>query len=187
MSGFNDKPPTARPMLARLASGMGAVLRGLGSEPTAKPVKLSEAEQSAAERVLNGARVLLVDDHVVNRRAMALMLQMQGVVATSAASAEEALDMLAAQPFDVVLMDVYMPDMDGREATRRLRASRGVNRNIPVIAVTASATPKDWAACREAGMTGHVAKPVDAAALLDALLVALAAGKIIHTNAVNAA
>ncbi|MDB5468771.1 MAG: hybrid sensor histidine kinase/response regulator, partial [Caulobacter sp.] len=97
-----------------------------------------------------------------------------GIVPTAAGSAEEALEVLAREPFDVVMMDVYMPDMDGREATRRLRAVAGPNRSTPVIAVTASATAKDWEACLAAGMTGHVAKPIDPAALYAALEQALA-------------
>ncbi|HQR90401.1 MAG TPA: response regulator, partial [Caulobacter sp.] len=93
---------------------------------------------------ITGAQVLVVDDHVVNRRAIELVLQPFGIEATLAESGEQALELLGAKIFDVVLMDVYMPGMDGREATRTLRAGAGLNRETPVIAVTASATPKDW-------------------------------------------
>ncbi|WP_421736256.1 ATP-binding protein [Caulobacter sp.] len=116
-----------------------------------------------------GARVLVVDDHVVNRRAIELVLQPFGVEATLAESGEEALELLGAEVFDAVLMDVYMPGMDGREATRILRAGSGPNRDTPVIAVTASATPKDWEACLAAGMGAHVAKPIDPIELYAAL------------------
>eukprot|EP01035_Chromulina_nebulosa_P036371 gene36371-48991_t len=78
-----------------------------------------------------------------------------GIVPETAASAEEGLERLAHEVFDIVLMDVYMPDMDGREATRRLRAEVGPNQTVPVIAITASATERDWEACRAAGMNGH--------------------------------
>lgn len=116
-----------------------------------------------------GARVLVVDDHVVNRRAIDLVLQPFGVEATLAESGEEALELLKTEVFDAVLMDVYMPGMDGRDATRTLRASSGPNRDTPVIAVTASATPKDWDACLAAGMNAHVAKPIDPLELYAAL------------------
>jgi signal transduction histidine kinase/CheY-like chemotaxis protein len=116
-----------------------------------------------------GARVLVVDDHVVNRRAIDLVLQPFGVEATLAESGEEALELLKTEMFDAVLMDVYMPGMDGRDATRVLRASSGPNRDTPVIAVTASATPKDWDACLAAGMNAHVAKPIDPLELYAAL------------------
>lgn len=129
------------------------------------------AEAKAPEAV--EARVLVIDDHVINRQAVALMLAPLGITPETAASAEEGLERLARERFDVVLMDVYMPDMDGREATRRLRAQAGPNQSVPVIAITASATERDWEACRAAGMTGHVAKPIDPAALYAALDVAL--------------
>jgi signal transduction histidine kinase/ActR/RegA family two-component response regulator len=123
-----------------------------------------------------GARVLVVDDHVVNRRAIDLVLQPFGVEATLAESGEEALELLKAEVFDAVLMDVYMPGMDGRDATRALRAGSGPNRDTPVIAVTASATPKDWDACLAAGMNAHVAKPIDPLELYAALSQVLLSG-----------
>jgi len=121
------------------------------------------------------ARVLVVDDHAVNRQALTLVLAPLGITPVTAASAEEGLELLAREPFDVVLMDVYMPDMDGREATRRLRAAPGPNQAVPVIAITASATERDWEACRAAGMTGHVAKPIEPTQLYAALEAALSA------------
>ncbi len=137
---------------------------------------LSKAEAPAAEAAPDAvsARVLVIDDHVINRQAIALVLAPLGIVPETAASAEEGLERLARETFDVVLMDVYMPDMDGREATRRLRAVAGPNQAVPVIAITASATERDWEACRAAGMTGHVAKPIEPASLFAALDEALA-------------
>ncbi len=135
----------------------------------------AESPTAAAAPEAVAARVLVIDDHSVNRQAIALVLAPLGIVPETAASAEEGLERLALEVFDVVLMDVYMPDMDGREATRRLRALAGPNQTVPVIAITASATERDWEACRAAGMNGHVAKPIDPAALyaaLDKVLVA---------------
>lgn len=136
---------------------------------------LPAAEAPAAARAPDAveARVLVVDDHAVNRQAIALVLAPLGIVPETAASAEEGLERLAHEVFDIVLMDVYMPDMDGREATRRLRAEAGPNQTVPVIAITASATERDWEACSAAGMTGHVAKPIDPAQLYAALDAAL--------------
>jgi len=124
------------------------------------------------------ARVLVVDDHAVNRQAITLVLAPLGIVPQTAASAEDGLDRLAHEVFDVVLMDVYMPDMDGREATRLLRGRAGPNRDVPVIAITASATERDWEACRQAGMTGHVAKPIEPSQLYAALEIALAGAPV---------
>jgi signal transduction histidine kinase/CheY-like chemotaxis protein len=133
-------------------------------------VELAEAPDArAGGAVIEGARVLVVDDHVVNRRAIELVLQSFGIQPTLAESGERALELLHSEVFDVMLMDVYMPGMDGRDATRQLRAAEGPNRDIPVIAVTASATTKDWEACHAAGMNAHVAKPIDPSQLHAAL------------------
>jgi len=138
----------------------------------------AEAEgERAGGAAIDGARVLVVDDHVVNRRAIELVLQSFGIQPTLAESGERALELLGSEIFDVMLMDVYMPGMDGRDATRQLRAGDGPNRDIPVIAVTASATPKDWDACRAAGMNAHVAKPIDPSQLHAALSEVLPAGR----------
>jgi len=137
-----------------------------------EPAEAPRAEEEA--RSINGLRVLVVDDHVINRRAIELVLEPFGVDATLAESGEQALDLLSSEAFDAVLMDLYMPGMDGREATRILRAGDGPNRGVPVIAVTASATAKDWEACAAAGMNAHVAKPIDPVELFGALAQVLA-------------
>lgn len=148
--------------------GEGAQFRfTLEVEPTSEPAADGEGGS------ISGARVLVVDDHVVNRRAVELILEPFGVHATLAESGERGLELLGSEVFDVVLMDVYMPGMDGRETTRQLRASSGPNRDIPVVAVTASATVKDWEACRAAGMNAHVAKPIDPGELYAALIAVL--------------
>jgi len=110
-----------------------------------------------------------VDDHSINRQAITLILAQAGITPETAASAETALERLAIEPFDLILMDVYMPDMDGREATTVLRSLPGPNRQTPVVAITASATARDWEACRAAGMNGHVAKPIQPEKLFEAM------------------
>lgn len=143
--------------------------------------KLEIAEAPADSPVtapIADLRVLVVDDHLVNRRALELVLEPLGVRATLAESAEQALELLQSEVFDVVLMDVYMPGMDGRAATRALRAREGPNQNVPVIAVTASATPKDWESCADAGMNDHVSKPIDPFELYAALARAPSAARL---------
>jgi CheY-like chemotaxis protein len=96
-----------------------------------------------------------------------------GAAVTIVNDGQEALEALAQAPFDLVLMDMQMPVMDGLEATRRLRASGGVNANIPVIALTANVMEDQKKACFAAGMTGHVAKPIDARVLLTSVINAI--------------
>ncbi|MDG2521654.1 ATP-binding protein [Caulobacter segnis] len=132
-------------------------------------LEVAASPPAANVPTLAGVRVLAVDDHVLNRRALEVILEPFGVLPVTADSGETALEILARQPFDVVLMDLYMPGMDGRDAVRRLRREAGPNQKTPVIAVTASATDKDWEDCREAGMEAHVAKPVIPAELHAAL------------------
>ncbi|KRA56308.1 histidine kinase [Caulobacter sp. Root655] len=159
--------------LARLMGGDLTVTSKLGKGSRFRlEIQVEPAETEgdrAGGAAIDGARVLVVDDHVVNRRALELVLQSFGIQPTLAESGERALELLHSEVFDVLLMDVYMPGMDGRDATRQLRAGDGPNRDIPVIAVTASATPKDWEACRAAGMNAHVAKPIDPSQLHAAL------------------
>ncbi|NBB16449.1 response regulator [Caulobacter sp. SLTY] len=152
------------------APGEGAVFTLNLVLPAAEAPATAQAPQAVQ------ARVMVVDDHAVNRQAIALVLAPLGIAPATAASAEEALERLALEPFDVVLMDVYMPDMDGREATRQLRAMKGPNQHTPVIAITASATARDWEACLAAGMNGHVAKPIEPSQLYAALETALGEG-----------
>lgn len=164
--------------LARLMEGDLTVSSAAGKGATfVLTLTMDMAEAPAEEQAPTAveARVLVVDDHAVNRQAIALVLAPLGITPQVAASAEEGLERLATEPFDVVLMDVYMPGMDGREATRHLRATSGPNRDTPVIAITASATPKDWDACLAAGMNGYVGKPIEPSQLY-AVLEAVVSG-----------
>ena len=118
-------------------------------------------------------RVLIVDDHALNRETLKVLLEALNVEPVVADSGEAALELLAHESFDLVLMDVHMPGIGGREATRRLRAGGGPNGAIPVIAVSAADSPRDWRQCVEAGMISHVAKPIRAHRLYEAINAAL--------------
>ncbi len=136
-------------------------------EETETPLAAAPAEPDPdAERPL---RVLVVDDHAINRRAVQVILQALDCELTMAEDGMAALKACDADVFDVIFMDVRMPELDGRETTRRLRAGGGPNADAPVIAVTADTSPEDIAACLEAGMNHFVAKPLTPAVLLTAL------------------
>ncbi|WP_431283820.1 ATP-binding protein [Humitalea sp. 24SJ18S-53] len=121
---------------------------------------------SAGAMTGHRARILVVDDLSANRLVAQSMLQAAGHRVTCATDGAEALALVEAENFDLVLMDLQMPVMDGLEATRRIRALPSPRNAIPVLAVTASALPEQVASCREAGMDGHLSKPVDRDGLL---------------------
>lgn len=122
---------------------------------------------------LRGSRVLLTDDNAINRQVARLFLQPQGADITEAANGVEALEKLAAETFDIVLLDVHMPVMDGIETIRRIRSSTDAWRNIPVVALTADAMSGDRERLLALGMTGYVSKPIDQGELLGAIARAL--------------
>ncbi|HEX7828569.1 MAG TPA: response regulator, partial [Thermoanaerobaculia bacterium] len=106
------------------------------------------------------ARVLLVEDNSVNQVVALGQLQRLGHECVIASSGLEALDVLHQSPFDIVLMDVQMPDIDGYEATRRIRALSGPLAKIPIVAITAHALPGEREKCLAAGMNDYLPKPV---------------------------
>ncbi len=114
-------------------------------------------------------RVLVVDDHDINRRAIQLILQPLGCDIATAADGLAALKICETSSFDLIFMDVRMPELDGRETTRRIRAGDGPNALVPIIAVTADTSPEDIAACTDAGMTYFVPKPITPPMLLGAI------------------
>jgi signal transduction histidine kinase len=132
------------------------------------PVELAADEVQALAVRDDAPVILVVDDHDINRRALRQMLEAFGARVETAEDAQAALLAAEYQIFDAILMDVRMPGMDGLEASRRLRQD-GANRHTPIIAVTGGASPEEVAACRDAGMTGWVEKPVNARDLYTAL------------------
>ena len=124
---------------------------------------------AAAPVLTRRIRVLAVDDHEINRRTIALVLQPLDVDLTTASDGRLALSLLAERPYDVVLMDVNMPGIDSNETTRRLRASAGLNAATPVIGFSAGTEAEQVAACYAAGMTDWLAKPLEPKKLYDAL------------------
>jgi PAS domain S-box-containing protein len=122
----------------------------------------------------HGLRILAADDNATNRLVLKTLLDQIGLEADFAEDGQLALEMASARPYDLILMDVHMPRMDGREATRNIRAQAGPNAHIPIIALTADVAPDHIEACRAAGMSAHVGKPIQPAQLLAAISAAVA-------------
>ena len=115
-------------------------------------------------------RILVAEDNLANQRIIDFFLRPLGAEVTIVGDGQQAVEALAVTAFDLVLMDMQMPVMDGLEATRRLRASGGINAGIPVLALTANVMDAQKKACLDAGMTGHIAKPIDARLLLTSVI-----------------
>jgi signal transduction histidine kinase/ActR/RegA family two-component response regulator len=170
------------PLSRRLAQLMGGELKGAnlaqgGAVFTLRlPLERTlDAAPAAAEMETSiRPRVLVVDDHPTNRSVACLMLETIGFEHAVACDGLEAVAAAAAEPFDLILMDVRMPNMDGLAATRAIRATPA-GAGIPIIAMTADAMPEDVARCLDAGMDAHLAKPVSLKALGDILSHVLAA------------
>jgi PAS domain S-box-containing protein len=121
----------------------------------------SQTASSASAANLRGRRVLLVDDNRINRQVVKLFLAPLGVAITEAANGQETLDALAQAEFDIVLLDIHMPVMDGPTAIARIRSSDQAWKDVPVIALTADAMAGDAEKYLAMGMTGYVSKPIN--------------------------
>ena len=113
--------------------------------------------------------ILLVEDNEINRFVARAMIEAEGHRLTEAVNGQAGVAQAQEQAFDVILMDISMPVMDGQEATRRIRAGKGASADVPIVAVTAHALPEEITRFCEAGMTRCLSKPIDRRTLIDLL------------------
>lgn len=118
---------------------------------------------------LSGCRALVVDDNGINRRVARSFLEYYGIVISEASDGNEALEILNREMFDIVLMDIHMPGLDGEEAFKRLRASDSMNHRTPVIALTADSMRSDREKFLANGFDGYVSKPIEERAMMTAI------------------
>jgi PAS domain S-box-containing protein len=155
-----SKPITPSTLFDACASALG---RAVDGAPPSREPKASENS-----KILRGARVLLVEDNEINMELALELLSNAGAVVTAAGDGRQALDRLAGQSFDIVLLDCQMPVMDGYEAVQAIRADSRW-RDLPVIAMTANAMSGDRQRALSAGMDDHIAKPIDVATMLNTI------------------
>lgn len=159
-----------------VASVVGEGSRFFLSVPAARaqsPVAEAVDERPAAPR--DGVKVLVTDDHPANRELVRLFLSAVGAQITEAADGEAAVEATAREVFDVILMDLRMPKLDGIGAVARIRGAEGPNRTTPILAFTADAATAFDARLEALGFDGAVAKPVEPSQLISAILGAVAA------------
>ena len=145
---------------------------------TAADIDESKASSDIADikRSLKNVRVLVVEDNAVNREIIVRMLQNEGAISETAEDGLVAVDKVrkaAPGQYDIVLMDIQMPNLDGYGATRQIRSLKTEMANIPIVAVTANAFEEDRRTALEAGMNEHVPKPVRVADLKEKMLAVL--------------
>jgi polar amino acid transport system substrate-binding protein len=154
LDGFLLKPVCPSVLFDTILSTLGDQVP---KHSAAKPMRKHAAKPTQMSR---GARILLVEDNLINQEVAVEILIQAGLVPTVANNGKEALVALENDTFDGLLMDVQMPEMDGYEATRAIRAQEQWS-NLPVIAMTANAMPGDREKCLQAGMNDYVSKPID--------------------------
>jgi CheY-like chemotaxis protein len=142
------------------APGRGSCFSVLLSLAVAETPPVRPSTEPAEPDINEPLRILLAEDNPVNQKLAVKLLEKQGHTVTMASDGRRAVEAFIAGSFDLILMDVHMPEMDGLEATRRIRELEGNSVRIPIIALTALAMAGDREICLAAGMDGFVAKPI---------------------------
>ncbi len=162
--------------LARLMGGDVGVQSTPGVGSTfwfEAPLPRAPAGVAATQAPARPLRILAAEDNPGNRLVLETLLAQAGLAADFAVDGAEAIEAARLRAYDIVLMDLQMPRVDGVEAARAIRALGGPNADVPIVALTANTQAESLAACRAAGMCGHVAKPIAPAALYAAITAAL--------------
>ena len=148
------------------------------SRPTARAPRPGTLDLDPEHAAGHPLRILLVEDNAVNQKLAIRLLSRMGYEADIAGNGLEAVEAVERQRYDLVLMDVQMPEMDGLEATRRIIAERAAPSDRPwIVAMTANAMDGDRERCLEAGMNGYISKPIRVEELVAAVLGAPSASR----------
>jgi PAS domain S-box-containing protein len=160
------KPVRPEELLAAIVKALDVTFEPEGEATGAPP--------NIAKPGVAGMRILVAEDNPINRTLAVRLLEKAGHRPAVASNGEQALEAIAREPFDLVLMDVQMPVMDGFEATALIRQQeKGTGRRLPIIAMTAHAMKGDRERCLEAGMDGYVSKPIQREELFDSIAAAV--------------
>jgi CheY-like chemotaxis protein len=152
---------------SQLLDTLVTLLSGTRATAAVPSVAKPKIDAGLAER--HPLRILLAEDNVVNQKLALRLLQQMGYRADVASNGIEAIECIQRQPYDVVLMDVQMPEMDGLEASRRITSRWQPHERPRIVAMTANAMQGDREECLAAGMDDYVTKPIRVEALVQAL------------------
>ncbi len=167
--GVDSKPGAGSNFYFSIPLGRVATAKPANQPPPDSALKFTKKDSNpAGSHALEGLRLLLVEDIEINQVLVEQILEPTGVMLDIASSGGEALDKVATNQYDAILMDLHMPDMNGFEATNGVRQQPN-GAQVPIIAMTASTDVETELACREAGMTGYVTKPFKPHDLFSAL------------------
>ena len=162
MAAYLVKPVKADELQIAILAALSGAIRDKRT-----PAAVRQTDGDGAAQTTKRMRLLLAEDNPVNQRVALHILQKGGHSVLAVGNGREAVDALAREDFDAVLMDVQMPEMDGFEATDAIRTKERITgQHVPIIAMTAHAMKGDRERCLESGMDDYVAKPVHAAELL---------------------
>ncbi len=155
LDGFLSKPANPSHLFSAIMTTFGKLPRG-----ERKNRKLDLTQNTEAAQRIAGARVLLADDNKINQQVATALLEGHGLLVTVASNGREAADAVKKGSFDLALMDIQMPEMDGFQATQEIRQYPGGDK-LPIIALTAHAMAGDREKALRAGMNDHLTKPID--------------------------
>ncbi len=175
---------------ARSEPGIGSVFGFRLALPEAVAPESMAIGKNSTDEALRGAlrglgrkmRVLLVEDHPINQMVARQMLKSFNLHVDVAHNGLEAVDAAGRTVYDLIFMDMRMPEMDGPEATRVIRARAGSGPRVPIIALTANAFEEDVRTCREAGMDGFISKPIQKPIFVGAIFKALTGQDVAGTE-----
>ena len=137
------------------------IIQARGDKLSDTPRIMQHSEEAETLAFIKGARILLVEDNEINQQVAREILEGADLIVSLADDGQQAVNMVKENLYDVILMDIQMPVMDGYTATREIRNLKSEIRNIPIIAMTAHAMAGDEEKSLKAGMNGHVTKPID--------------------------
>jgi CheY-like chemotaxis protein/HPt (histidine-containing phosphotransfer) domain-containing protein len=169
-AGYLVKPVRPSQLLDCLLTVFGEQPSGEEGVPRRLVTRHTLSEDASRSRTERGrVRILLAEDSVTNQKVALGVLKKMGFQADAVANGREAVEALQRVPYDIVLMDCQMPEMDGYEATDAIRKMEGATKHTPIIAMTAHAMEGDREKCLEAGMDDYVPKPIRPKALSEAI------------------